>query len=178
MLLQWKIRLYITVSSYFICRRLWWCSDTHIVIEMTTIRVYILKKIIFLEILYIEVMQWNFTKLISRTCQAYLCLQNYLYKHQISLLNIFILCNVNSRKTWFDFVLVHIWCFAWFGIICAIWNSWKTPMEEWYFLQCCRLYSAVLLLHKSFSCLLNCKNGFKSSKAFHIFLVVNIFCMI
>ena len=65
-----------------------------------------------------------------------------------------------------------------FHALCAIWyylynlKTWKTPMQECYFKQSCRLQPATLLkvtlLHWCFSCFLNCMNGTKPYKAWQL----------
>ena len=65
-----------------------------------------------------------------------------------------------------------------FHALCTIWyylynlKTWKTPMQECYFKQSCRLQPATLLkvtlLHWCFSCFLNCMNGTKPLKAWQL----------
>ena len=73
-----------------------------------------------------------------------------------------------------------MWCFAQFGINLQILKTWKAPREECY----CSKVSVksvtllrVTLLHRYFSCFLNCINRTKSRKASHIYRVFSlIYC--
>ena len=59
---------------------------------------------------------------------------------------------------WLDarFEKHYLWCVARFGTISTIQQTWKTPMEECYFSENCRLKPATLLkvtlLHGCFAC--------------------------